>query len=144
VLGGKLGRKPEKRPQRKEDILYNGKVLPGIGFVDLPEDVTITLIACGEPHTLAISDGRKLYAWGTNPYGQLELGGTEDRETPCKVHIDAEYLKDIAGGGAHSMVLDNEGQIFTWGLGEGGRLEHGEINLELMPKKLETLKKPAF
>lgn len=120
----------------------NGKLGRPIGddrFVRFTQDVSITKIACGGSHCLAISSGRKLYTWGTNSYGQLGVGDTNTRTEPVLVSIDAEYLLDVAGGGSHSMALSKEGEVFTWGLGEGGRLGHGDCNIQLHPKKIEKL-----
>ena len=106
-------------------------------FVKFKQEVSITKIACGGAHCLVISQGRKLYAWGANAYGQLGVGHRETVNEPIFVPIEAEYLTDIAGGGSHSIALSKDGKMFTWGLGEGGRLGHGETNLELFPKRVK-------
>ncbi|CAG9311008.1 unnamed protein product [Blepharisma stoltei] len=125
---GRLGRgDPREMENSKERLAH------------LPEEISITKISCGGQHTLAISMGRKLFSWGANAYGQLGTGNTKDQFIPVQVTIEAEYLVDIAGGGSHSLALDNEGNVYSWGLGEGGRLGHGESNLELFPRKIRTL-----
>jgi len=58
---------------------------------------------------------------------------------PVRVSIDCEYVNDVAGGGSHSMALDGDGFVYTWGLGEGGRLGHGSNNIELYPRILQEL-----
>ena len=106
-------------------------------FVVFKQEVSVTKIACGGSHCLAISLGRKLYAWGGNSYGQLGIGHRNHVERPELVPVEAEYLIDIAGGGSHSIALSKDGEMFTWGLGEGGRLGHGDTNLELYPRKVK-------
>jgi alpha-tubulin suppressor-like RCC1 family protein len=120
---GRLGRDPKSESR----------------FVDFRQQVSITNIACGGSHTLAISDGRKLYSWGGNAYGQLGTGNTESHDRPQLLSIEVEYLRDISAGGSHSMALSNDGEVFTWGLGEGGRLGHGGTNIELYPRKIEDV-----
>ena len=125
---GRLG-----RPENSEERL-----------VIFDQGVSITKISCGGSHTLAISSGRKLYAWGANAYGQLGVGHTKDCKIPVLVSIDADNLQDIAGGGSHSLALSSEGKVFAWGLGEGGRLGHGECNLALYPKRVSTISDAEF
>ncbi|GMI41485.1 hypothetical protein TrCOL_g11322 [Triparma columacea] len=47
-------------------------------------------ISCGWGHTLALTSGGELYAWGLNTYGQLGLGDTKARQEPARVTEDAE------------------------------------------------------
>lgn len=113
-----------------------GRKEGGEMFVNFKKEVSITKIACGGAHCLAISQGRKLYGWGANSYGQLGVGHREMVSEPIFISLEAEYLVDIAAGGSHSIALSRSGEMFTWGLGEGGRLGHGETNLELLPRKV--------
>ncbi|AAS51011.2 ABR238Wp [Eremothecium gossypii ATCC 10895] len=57
---------------------------------------TITHIACGNYHTLAIDSKGELYAFGANTYGQLGLPVTYDLET-------VPFPRRIANFGAHFM-----------------------------------------
>ena len=41
---------------------------------------------------------------------------------------------DIAVGSAHSAAIVSEGDLYTWGLGEYGRLGHGDTETQLKPK----------
>lgn len=35
------------------------------------EPLSVTSIACGEYHSMALDGGGRLYTWGSNKYGQL-------------------------------------------------------------------------
>ena len=107
-------------------------------IVSFQEEISVSKVACGGAHTLAISNG-KLYAWGANAYGQLGTGDSEDRFYPSEVRIQADFVEEVAGGGFHSLALDNENQVYSWGLGDGGRLGYGS-NLELEPKVIPGLR----
>lgn len=65
---GRLGRGQPKPDENSKERL-----------VVFPEDISITKISCGGSHTLAVSMGRKLFAWGANAYGQLGIGNTIDQ-----------------------------------------------------------------
>ena len=43
------------------------------------------VIACGEQHTIAITDNGSLWTWGDNRFGQLGHGNVRDMGTPCRV-----------------------------------------------------------
>ena len=157
----KLGKKDKISFKEFRDQLYgarldNGRVLtwgcgdngrlgrdlkkPENRFVRFQQDVSIDRVSCGGSHCLAISSGHKLFAWGANAYGQLGIGNTADSPVPVPVSIDTDCLSDVAGGGSHSVALTANGEVFTWGLGEGGRLGHGEANQELYPRLVEAIR----
>lgn len=49
-----------------------------------------------------------LFLQGANSYGQLGVGHGEDMPFPTKVNLEssqAEILKQIAGGGGHTVLL---------------------------------------
>jgi alpha-tubulin suppressor-like RCC1 family protein len=108
-----------------------------VNFSDM--SVTIRKVSCGASHTLALSTAGKLYAWGANTYGQLGDNSTEDRLEPVLIKIPGTIIKDLAAGGAHSLILDTLGRVWSWGQGEGGRLGHLNSALELRPKLIEDL-----
>lgn len=81
-----------------------------------------------------------VYAWGRGEDGQLGLGDTSDQYKPVVVDI----LKDksvvqIACGSGHTVVLTDEGQVFTWGRGDDGRLGHGDNGWKYVPRVVEAL-----
>ena len=55
-----------------------------------------------------------------------------------------EALKDftcsfIAAGESHSLALTSErGQGYTWGLGDYGKLGHGDSTPQLLPRQART------
>jgi alpha-tubulin suppressor-like RCC1 family protein len=43
---------------------------------------TVTQVACGEAHTVALTDESKVWGWGMSMYGQLGLGFSGDSFEP--------------------------------------------------------------
>lgn len=88
-------------------------------------------ISCGKstthPHTLAITNEKKVYAWGDTYKDQLGL----DIDKPfISIPTEIEFfsgkdIMDVQAGGIHSMSLC-ENTIYTWGCGSDGRLGHPE------------------
>lgn len=77
-------------------------------------EASVTSVAVGAEHCLALSAIGLVFTWGGNAYGQL---GTEDR-TGRQSPVLLESLKDIkqiAAGAQHSLALSEDGRAFGWG-----------------------------
>ncbi len=80
----------------------------------------------GETHTIAIDKSGELYTWGSNTYG--ELRSTESTAPSIvrayKVEEDERIKKAIlvSAGNGHSIVVDETGFAYAWGLGTSGQL----------------------
>lgn len=48
--------------------------------------------------------------------------------------LRSKKIRDIACGSSHSAAITSSGELYTWGLGEYGRLGHGDIVTQLKPK----------
>jgi len=166
----------------------------------------IQRLACSAKHMLALAEDGRVFAWGSNDWGQLGLGPDQptalgqlyDHHMPMLVQglppvvsiaagwrtsaaIDAEgrvwvwgcntarQLSDACpvsfsplpvmlpcfGGGTkvaarqvalghdHTVVLDEEGQLWTWGSNDYGRLGHG-VKVDLFGSKVTTPTRVAY
>ncbi|XP_036996961.2 E3 ISG15--protein ligase HERC5 [Artibeus jamaicensis] len=101
----------------------------------------IIQITCGDYHSLALSKGGELFAWGQNLHGQLGLGKVLDSTpTPQIVeHLSGVPLAQISAGKAHSMALSMSGNIYSWGRNNFGQLGLGHTNNEDFPSLIEAL-----
>jgi alpha-tubulin suppressor-like RCC1 family protein len=90
---------------------------------------TVTAIAAGHAHTVAVTSNGKVFAWGSNGWGQLGDSTTTHRTTPVAVHMSGALLGKtvtaIAGGGDHTVALTSDGKVFAW----GEKLTHGCADL---------------
>lgn len=70
----------------------------------------------------------QVYATGYGAGGRLGIGGTESISTPTLLEsIQHVFIKKIAvnSGGKHCLALSAEGEVYSWGEGEDGKLGHG-------------------
>ncbi|XP_074086271.1 secretion-regulating guanine nucleotide exchange factor isoform X4 [Macrotis lagotis] len=78
-----------------------------------------------------------LLSWGANSYGQLGLGHKEDVLEPQRLNdfCDPKTIKVLTGGGGHSAVITDGGEIFVCGLNKDGQLGlgHTEDVLSFIP-----------
>lgn len=71
---------------------------------------------------------RQLYATGYGAGGRLGIGGTESVSTPTLLEsIQHVFIRKVAvnSGGKHCLALSSEGEVYSWGEAEDGKLGHG-------------------
>ncbi|XP_074257292.1 secretion-regulating guanine nucleotide exchange factor isoform X8 [Saimiri boliviensis] len=68
-----------------------------------------------------------LFAWGANSYGQLGLGHKEDVLLPQQLNdfCKPRCIRRITGGGGHSAIITDGGDLFVCGLNRDGQLGLG-------------------
>jgi alpha-tubulin suppressor-like RCC1 family protein len=83
----------------------------------------VLAITSGAFHNLALDANNRVLAWGTNDFGQLGTGDTAYTPQPKGVAgLGSVRIADIDAQGWHSLALSVEGEVYTWGRGEYGRL----------------------
>ena len=129
-------------------------------------------ISSGTVHNLALTYDGKIFSWGSSQGGQLGLPleilekqpNFKDNyyiSTPIKVPINNKNINKnenseiniirVSCGEAHSLVLTNEGKVYSWGFGSNGQLglgfcedsfEPGEglkNSMRYIPEKIEEI-----
>ena len=79
----------------------------------------------------------QVYATGYGAGGRLGIGGTESISTPTLLEsIQHVFIKKIAvnSGGKHCLALSAEGEVYSWGEGEDGKLGHGNRRYVVVQK----------
>ncbi|KAH7474659.1 putative E3 ubiquitin-protein ligase HERC3 [Phytophthora ramorum] len=131
---------------------YGGK-----GITEFPVHVEslqnsyIALVSVGNTHTAAITDKGRLYTWGSCWSGQLGLGeskraGVKDKHlqlcfpTPTFVEaLQSRRITRVSCGAVHTAVVSADGQLFTFGCGDGGRLGLGSNEDSFHPQLVRAL-----
>jgi alpha-tubulin suppressor-like RCC1 family protein/Tol biopolymer transport system component/chitodextrinase len=81
-------------------------------------------------HSLAVTAGGEVWAWGWNSYGQVGNGDfTPDGSdihvsTPARVQGLMDIVA-VAAGSVHSLALDKFGRVWAWGGNTSGQLGLG-------------------
>ncbi|KAI1503463.1 regulator of chromosome condensation 1/beta-lactamase-inhibitor protein II [Biscogniauxia marginata] len=121
-----------------EGLVYGWGTFRGSdGIIGFSEDARIqatpTLIsdvdeikelACGSNHVVALDVHGKVFTWGSGGQFQLgrkplsRLGGSQAglRPQPCGKFGKKHYALKVAAGSYHSFYIDNEHQVWAWGL----------------------------
>ena len=82
-------------------------------------------IACGHAHVIILKTDGSIYSCGLNEDGQLGLGDTTDRTTFTQVTTNTDNVKQISCGYYHTVILKNDGSLWSCGWNEDGQLGTG-------------------
>lgn len=97
----------------------------------------------GEQTLFAVTADGKLYATGYGAGGRLGIGGTESVSTPTLLEsIQHVFIRKVAvnSGGKHCLALSAEGEVYSWGEAEDGKLGHGNRSPCDRPRVIESLR----
>ena len=123
-------------------LTNNGKELTGnesfeelIGMVEVTDGMIISLkdikqVACGVEHTIILKKDGSVWACGGKDYGQLGLGtsGSTTYKTFTNVNTNINNdVKQIACGGYHTVILKNDGSVWSCGDNDNGQLGLGDV-----------------
>ncbi|XP_017765568.1 PREDICTED: probable E3 ubiquitin-protein ligase HERC4 isoform X2 [Eufriesea mexicana] len=107
--------------------------------LDFKKASEIQQIACGENHTIVVTQDGGIYSCGNNDFGQLghEKGRKRLQLIPG---LDAFVFKKVACGAFYSLAVNEWGQLFSWGSNIEGQLGLNSKNvMECSPHMIKTL-----
>ena len=86
-------------------------------------------------HTIVLTDTGQVYGTGKNDWGQLGLNNTNDKKILTKMELDSVTLGfdisgkiiDVACGLGHTIVLTDNGKVYSCGYNLDGQLGLGDI-----------------
>lgn len=68
------------------------------------------------------------------------MGDTSDQHHPILIEaLQERRIIQIACGSGHTVVLTDDGEVYTWGRGDDGRLGHGDNGWKFVPRLVEEL-----
>ncbi|KAL3664176.1 hypothetical protein V7S43_011057 [Phytophthora oleae] len=110
----------------------------------------VTHVACGAAHTLFVTHQQQILGMGYNQAGQLGLGHRLQQHkgwrscTPIAVEsLRDQSILDLAAGQNHSACALSNGDVYTWGCGDDGRLGDGKLGEGVTKPTLITLLREA-
>mmetsp|Transcript_2410 Transcript_2410/g.4500 ORF Transcript_2410/g.4500 Transcript_2410/m.4500 type:complete len:1051 (+) Transcript_2410:95-3247(+) len=97
----------------------------------------IVQVACGQNHTVALSDKGHMLSWGLS-WGH---GDRQPVKTPKRIATQPNNVNfvDISCGDRHTVGVTNQGKVYSFGCGEHGQLGHADENDKLRPALVEAL-----
>ena len=121
----------------------------GLGFNSNREETpqqtlidNVIAIAAGSDFSLALKSDGSVFAWGTNGAGQLGIGSTTPGASNLPVQVNTiNNIIAIASGNAHSLALECDGTLWSWGSNSNGQLGDGtRVNQRTSPVQVLDIK----
>ncbi|KAL7976081.1 hypothetical protein Chor_009759 [Crotalus horridus] len=104
-------------------------------FLEGQSGVTIKHVACGDLFTACLTDRGIVLTFGSGSSGCLGHGSFVDISQPKIVEALLGYeITQAACGASHVLALSSEGEVFTWGRGDNGRLGLGTLESHSSPQ----------
>lgn len=80
-------------------------------------------------------------ACGKGSYGRLGLGDSNNQSTLKKLtfepHRSIKKVSSSKGSDGHTLAFTTEGEVFSWGDGDYGKLGHGNSSTQKYPKLIQ-------
>ena len=144
---------PASEPQ-PIDTVATPVFSPGGGTYTGPQSVSIscatsgssvTGVAAGYYHTLALLSDGTLRSWGNNAFGELgyDTGGptgttNQPRTSPGPI-VNFSNVKAVTAGAGFSVALKNDGTAWAWGNNNDGELGDGSTTNRTTPVQVNGL-----
>ncbi|XP_048453850.1 E3 ubiquitin-protein ligase HERC2 [Rhincodon typus] len=128
----------------------NGRLGLGLssGTIPIPRQISAlsnyvvkkVAVHSGGRHAMALTVDGKVFSWGEGDDGKLGHFSRMNCDKPRLIEaLKTKRIRDIACGSSHSAAITSSGELYTWGLGEYGRLGHGDNTTQLRPKLVKVL-----
>ncbi|KAM9306994.1 putative E3 ubiquitin-protein ligase HERC1 [Pholidichthys leucotaenia] len=99
------------------------------------------MIEAGQYCTFSVSADGSVKACGKGSYGRLGLGDSNNQSMPKKLvlepHRNMKKVSSSKGSDGHTLAITVEGEVFSWGDGEYGKLGHGNSATQKYPKLIQ-------
>ena len=84
----------------------------------------ITQMAAGEHFSLLLADDGTVFSFGKSDWGQAGLGPSLGSRIATPIHttnLAGKTITQVAADGSHSLLLADDGTVFSMGMDQGGR-----------------------
>ena len=99
----------------------------------------VVAVSAGLYHSLAITADGAAWSWGRGDYGRLGHGDQQRQLLPKKIEaFVGQRVVAVSAGGHYSLAFTADGAVWSWGGGGRGQLGHGDMQDQLLPKKIEA------
>ncbi|KAM6980533.1 putative E3 ubiquitin-protein ligase HERC1 [Aplochiton taeniatus] len=92
-------------------------------------------------HTLAFTTEGEVFSWGDGDYGKLGHGNSSTQKYPKLIQgpLQGKVVVCVSAGYRHSSAVTEDGELYTWGEGDFGRLGHGDSNSRNIPTLVKDI-----
>jgi len=98
------------------------------------------LASAGANHSIMCTAEGSILTFGTGDNGRLGHGSLISEESPRVVDfLTGIIVVQVSAGDSHTALCTEDGELYTFGCGEDGRLGHGVGEDEWLPRKVQAM-----
>ncbi|XP_051890412.1 LOW QUALITY PROTEIN: probable E3 ubiquitin-protein ligase HERC1 [Pristis pectinata] len=92
-------------------------------------------------HTLAVTTEGEMFSWGDGDYGKLGHGNSATQKYPKLIQgpLQGKIVVCVSAGYRHSASVTSDGELYTWGEGDFGRLGHSDSHSRNLPALVKDI-----
>ena len=101
----------------------------------------IRSVATSSYHCIAVTERGEVFSWGLNSHGQCGHGNSGDNLLlPRRIEaLSGVRVRSSSAGRWHSLVVTEEGTLYSFGAGPFGQLGHGNFHHRFDPAIVDAL-----
>lgn len=100
---------------------------------DLDDGDQITQLVVGWKQSFVLTKLGKIYAWGSNEYGQLGFGDNVTRRKPEQLSYAFDGVVIAMATDSHTVAVTDKGKVYSWGFNGSGQLGNGSTSNSSTP-----------
>ncbi len=101
------------------------------------DELVFVTVSAGRLHTCGVTTRGLAYCWGSNQYGQLGNGATDDSPAPVLVLAGRQFTA-VSAGFAHTCGIARNGVMYCWGGNFAGELGDGTETNRAVPAPVSS------
>ncbi|XP_030623810.1 probable E3 ubiquitin-protein ligase HERC1 [Chanos chanos] len=120
----------------------NNQSMPKKLVLDPPRNMRKVSSSKGsDGHTLAVTEEGEVFSWGDGDYGKLGHGNSATQKYPKIIQgpLLGKVVVCVSAGYRHSAAVTNDGELYTWGEGDFGRLGHSDSHSRNVPTLVKDI-----
>jgi len=82
----------------------------------------VKAIACGNRHSMALTENGNVFSWGQNEYGQVGIGTKVNCNSPKLIELNKVFIEKVNCGSDYSLFLSNDRNVYLLGRNSFGVL----------------------
>ena len=90
--------------------------------------------------TACVTKAGEVFTWGVGSHGKLGHGDETSQQHPKRIEaLDGVKIKHVSCGRRHTALCTEDGEVYTFGEGQYGRLGHGDNEMKNSPALVHAL-----
>ena len=129
-------------PNQEDNEVENPQEALSLMQATILSGITISQVASGEKHTLALSASGCVWGWGWNGVGACGLGREvveSSQPRPLAFPCHQVKIAAVEAGLQHSLLLSRDGDAYSFGWNRDGQLGQGDLMIRFEPSLISEL-----